>query len=478
MIKFPKDKKVKPTGQSEVHQPVVGEAGFREADPRALAQPFAPMVEQRPTADLIVNARNARTHSARQVEQIAASILKFGFIVPIVVNDKSVVLAGHGRLRAAQQLGLKEVPTIVVKHLTEELQRAFMLADNRLAELAGWDEELLRVELQELSLAIDFEFEVTGFDTVDLDRLEAPKLAKTAKPEVVPELERDRPAISAPGDLWKLDKHLLLCGSALEQNSYQRLMGDERAQMVFTDPPYNVAIDGHVCGLGSVRHQDFGMASGEMTEPEFTGFLNSFMGHAAQHSHDGAIHFICMDWRHMGEVLAAAGKLYELKNVCVWNKTNGGMGTFYRSKHEMVFVFKAGSGPHINNFGLGEKGRYRTNVWDYPGRQHFQARPHGRAARPPDGKAVGLGGGRPEGLLEARCDSARPVRRQRHDPTGGGEDRPPGPRHRARPLLRRRRHRPLAGADRPGSGPCRDAARRSTSWPRRRRMPPTSRDGI
>ena len=371
MSKFPKDK-VKPTGPSETDQPVVGEAGFRKADPRALLQPFAPMVEQRPTADLIVNARNARTHSARQVEQIAASILKFGFIIPIVVNDKRVVLAGHGRLRAAQRLGLNEVPIIVVKHLTEELQRAFMLADNRLAELAGWDEELLRVELQELSLVIDFEFEVTGFDTVDLDRLEAPKLAKTAKPEVVPEVERDRPAVSAPGDLWKLDKHLLLCGSALEQNSYQRLMGDERAQMVFTDPPYNVAIDGHVCGLGSVRHRDFGMASGEMTAPEFTGFLNSFMSHAVRYSHDGAIHFICMDWRHMGELLAAAGELYELKNVCVWNKTNGGMGTFYRSKHEMVFVFKAGSGPHINNFGLGERGRYRTNVWDYPGVNTFR----------------------------------------------------------------------------------------------------------
>ena len=172
----------------------------------------------------------------------------------------------------------------------------------------------------------------------------------------MPELERDRPAISAPGDLWKLGKHLLLCGSALEQASYQTLMGDERAQMVFTDPPYNVAIDGHVCGLGSVRHQDFEMASGEMTKPEFTGFLNSFMRHAAQYSQDGAIHYICMDWRHMGEVLDAAGELYELKNVCVWNKTNGGMGTFYRSKHEMVFVFKAGSGPAHQQLRAGREG--------------------------------------------------------------------------------------------------------------------------
>ncbi|MBL6613917.1 MAG: site-specific DNA-methyltransferase [Reyranella sp.] len=202
--------------------------------------------------------------------------------------------------------------------------------------------------------------------------METPEVTKAPKQEVVPELERDRPAVSALGDLWKLGKHLLLCGSALDPASYQRLMGDERAQMVFTDPPYNVGIDGHVCGLGSVHHQNFAMASGEMTTAEFTEFLNSFMRHAVDYSQDGAIQYICMDWRHMAEVLDAAGELYELKNVCVWNKTNGGMGTFYRSKHEMVFVFKVGSGPHINNFGLGEKGRYRTNVWDYAGVNTFR----------------------------------------------------------------------------------------------------------
>ena len=370
MSKFPKDK-VKPTGPSETDQPVVGEAGFRKADPRALLQPFAPMVEQRPTADLIVNARNARTHSARQVEQIAASILKFGFILPIVVNDKRVVLAGHGRLRAAQRLGLKEVPIIVVKHLTEELQRAFMLADNRLAELAGWDEELLRVELQELSLVIDFEFEVTGFDTVDLDRLEAPKLAKTAKPEVVPEVERDRPAVSAPGDLWKLDKHLLLCGSALEQNSYQRLMGDERAQMVFTDPPYNVAIDGHVCGLGSVRHRDFGMASGEMTAPEFTGFLNSFMSHAVRQPRRGDplhLHGLAPHGRALGRRRRAL-RAQERVRVEQDQRRDGHLLPFQARDGIRL---QGGSGPHINNFGLGERGRYRTNVWDYPGVNTFR----------------------------------------------------------------------------------------------------------
>ena len=265
------------------------------------------------------------------------------------------------------------IPTIQVKHLTAERKRAFMLADNRLAELAGWDESLLQVELQELSaLDIDFDFEVTGFDTVDLDRLDAPALAKTSEQEVVAELERDRPAVSAPGDLWKLGQHLLLCGSALEEASYEKLLGNQRAQMVFIDPPYNVKIDGHVCGLGSVNHRNFQMAAGEMSESEFTCFLSTFMGLATRYSGDGAIHQICMDWRHMGEVLAAAPDLYELKNLCVWNKTNGGMGTFYRSKHELVFVFKVGNAPHINNFGLGEKGRYRTNVWDYAGVNTFK----------------------------------------------------------------------------------------------------------
>jgi DNA modification methylase len=339
----------------------------------ALARSFAPAVETRAVEDLKVNPRNARTHSDRQAQQIAASMREFGFIVPIVVDENGLVLAGHGRLEAARLLSLTEVPTIQVKHLTPERKRAFMLADNRLAELAGWDEGLLKIELKELSsLDIDFDFEVTGFDTVDFDRLEAPAPAKPAKAEVVPELERDRSAVSAPGDLWKLGQHLLYCGSALEEVSYEKLLGDQRAQMVFTDPPYNVKIDGHVCGLGSVNHRDFKMAAGEMSESEFIRFLATFMGLAARYSGDGAIHQICMDWRHMGEVLAAARDLYEFKNLCVWNKTNAGMGTFYRSKHELVFVFKVGTVSHINNFGLGEKGRYRTNVWDYAGVNTFK----------------------------------------------------------------------------------------------------------
>jgi DNA modification methylase len=359
MVKKTNGKAPNAANQNEVHQPVVGEAEPRQPNVSNLAKPFAPVVEHRAVKDLKANRRNARNHSDRQVEQIAASMREFGWLAPIVVDEDDTVLAGHGRLRAAQLLNMETVPTIQV---------------NRLAELAEWDEELLTIELKELSgLEIDFDFEVTGFETKDLDRLEGAAAAKPSTAEVVPELDRNHPPVSSLGDLWKLGPHLLLCGSALEEESYARLMGEERAQMVFTDPPYNVKIDGHVCGLGSVHHKPFEMAAGEMSESEFVHFLASAMRLMAQYSSDGAIHDICMDWRHIAEVLSAADGIYsEQKNLCVWNKTNAGMGTFYRSKHELIFVFKVGAAPHINNFGLGAAGRYRTNVWDYAGVNTFK----------------------------------------------------------------------------------------------------------
>jgi len=355
--------------------PIAVPGAYPTADKlQTLTKAFAPVVEMRAAKDLKINRRNARSHSERQVQQIASSVREFGWLAPIVVDEEGTVLAGHGRLRAAQLLHMESVPTIQVKHLTAERKRAFMLADNRLAELAEWDEELLKVELKELSgFDLEFNFEVTGFDTRDLDRLDAPAFVKPTAAEVVPELVRDQASVSSLGDLWQLGPHLILCGSALEEASYARLMGEQRAQMVFTDPPYNVKIDGHVCGLGSVQHPAFKMASGEMSESEFTAFLADGMGLMARYSGDGAIHYICMDWRHLSEVMAAAKSIYsEQKNLCVWNKTNGGMGTFYRSKHELVLIFKVGTGSHINNFGLGEGGRYRTNVWDYAGVNTFK----------------------------------------------------------------------------------------------------------
>lgn len=337
-----------------------------------VVKPFEPVLEMRLVGELKPNLRKARVHPNKQVAQIAASITTFGFLIPIVVDEEGIILAGHGRYLAARQLDLPTVPTIQVKHLTPERKRAFALADNRLAELSSWDEEVLKVELDELfALDLDFEIEVTGFETVDLDRLDGTVTSTTQ--EVVPPVDLNRPVVTKPGDLWQLGPHRLICGSALEPESYEQLLGTERAQMVFTDAPYNVSIDGHVCGLGAVKHEEFLMASGEMSKQEFTGFLHKSMQLMAEFSIDGAIHYHCMDWRHLGEVTGAAEGVYsEQKNLIVWNKTNAGMGAFYRSKHELIFVFKVGKAGHINNFGLGAGGRYRTNVWDYAGVNTFR----------------------------------------------------------------------------------------------------------
>ena len=316
--------------------------------------------------------RNARTHSKKQIKQIAASIEEFGFTNPVLIDGAGRIIAGHGRVEAAKLLGRTSVPTIRLEHLSSAQVRAYIIADNRLAELAGWDDEILASELQVLStLDLDFDLELTGFETAEIDLLIGSLEADNASAE--PESafagpDRSKPAVSVPGDLWRLGDHLLLCGDALKQESYAALMGHEKAQMVFTDPPYNVPIAGHVSGLGKIKHDDFAMACGEMSENEFIGFLRTAFGHMADFSVDGSLHYLCMDWRHAFEILGAGRAVYrEFKNLCVWNKNNGGMGSFYRSKHELVFVFKKGTATHINNIELGRYGRSRTNVWDYPG---------------------------------------------------------------------------------------------------------------
>jgi DNA modification methylase len=176
------------------------------------------------------------------------------------------------------------------------------------------------------------------------------------------------PSVAKPGDLWLLGEHRILCGDSLDPRSYERLLGGERAAMVFTDPPYNVPIEGHVSGLGAVKHREFSMASGEMSEAQFTDFLTRLCKLAAQHSDDGSLHYVFMDWRHLAELLAAGKAAYsELKNLCVWAKTNAGMGSLYRSQHELVAVFKNGKSSHHNNVQLGRFGRHRSNLWTYPG---------------------------------------------------------------------------------------------------------------
>jgi DNA modification methylase len=322
--------------------------------------------ENRPTRSLRPYAGNARTHSPKQIKQIAKSIERFGFNNPVLVDDDDQIIAGHGRVEAAKLLGLKTVPTVRLSHLSEDDKRAYILADNRLAEKAGYDNEILAIELQHLA---DFGFDVSliGFEPAEVDIIFEGIGEESEQPEnVVP--EKPEVPVSRLGDVWMLGKHILVCGNSTDPATYNALMDEEKAEFVFTDPPYNVKIDGNVSGLGRVKHREFAMASGEMSETEFTTFLSSVYALLCKHSSDGSIHQICMDWRHMREMLAAGDAQYsELKNVCIWNKSNAGMGTFYRSKHEMVFVWKHGTAPHLNTFELGQYGRHRTNVWDYDG---------------------------------------------------------------------------------------------------------------
>lgn len=327
-------------------------------------------IELRPVSVLQPARRNARTHSERQIEQIMASIHQFGFLNPVLVDAEGRIVAGHGRVEAARRLELEEVPTLCIAHLTEVELRAYALADNRIAENAGWDAEALRIELGELlEMSLPFDVETTGFNTGELEVIiDGARSGERDEAERLPRLDDSMTKAVEPGDLWVLGDHRLYCGSSLERSSFETLLGDERARMVFSDPPFNVKIDGHVSGLGKVRHDEFQMATGEMSRSEFTDFLTDVFALEVAFSIDGAIHYQCMDWRHMGEMLAAGECVYsELKNVCVWAKDNGGMGTFYRSRHELVFVWKAGTAPHLNTVELGRNGRYRTNVWEYRG---------------------------------------------------------------------------------------------------------------
>jgi DNA modification methylase len=327
-------------------------------------------IETVAVATLRPYAQNARTHSKKQIRQIAKSIERFGFCNPVLVDDQMQIIAGHGRVAAAKLLGIEHVPIVKLAHLSEVEKRAYILADNRLAEKAGWDRDILAIELQAL-VELNFEVELTGFETAEIDLVleEASEAAGASggREDETPTYSAG-PAVTRPGDLWELGPHRLLCADARDPVSYMRLLENTKADFVFTDPPYNVAIDGHVCGLGRIRHADFAMGCGEMSEAEFKGFLETVFDLLSNNTVDGSIHQICMDWRHMPEMLAAGHAVYsEFKNLCVWSKSNAGMGTFYRSRHELVFVWKNGTAPHINTFELGQYGRSRSNVWEYEG---------------------------------------------------------------------------------------------------------------
>lgn len=318
--------------------------------------------------DVRSNPGNPRKHSRTQVRALARSIQAFGFNAPILVDANMQVIAGHGRLEAARHLHLTMIPIICLDDLSEVQARAYMLADNKLADRSTWDEPLLAAHLKELSeMSLDFEIEATGFEAPEID-LRIQSLDEQALDAADDFEESKGPAVTRPGDCWLLNDHILCCGSALDPAVYARFPDEAKAAAVFTDPPYNVPINGHVSGRGRIKQREFLQASGEMTIPAFTAFLTDALRLAAGRSMESALIYCCMDWRHLHEVqMAGQACGLEMINLCVWVKTNGGMGTLYRSRHEMVFVFRNGSGPHRNNVQLGRFGRNRTNVWHYPG---------------------------------------------------------------------------------------------------------------
>lgn len=319
-------------------------------------------------SDLKLDPQNPRKHGKKQIEQIAASIRAFGFVVPLLVDQDNRIIAGHGRVLAYHLLGRTEVPTICISHLTATERKAFVIADNRLTENAEWDLRLLGEALLDISVAdVEVDLSVTGFDTGESDLL-IQGLTLTDDAESEPEvLTPSGPAISQVGDVWLCDQHRVLCGDARDQAAYSIVMAGMRAGMILTDPPYNVPMAGHAGGLGRIQHREFAMASGEMTRLQFAQFLMAVFQHCGECSVDGSLHYLFMDWRHQLEILSAGEAVYSEKNVCIWDKGVGGMGSLYRSQHELVYVFKYGTASHRNNIELGRFGRNRTNVWRYPG---------------------------------------------------------------------------------------------------------------
>jgi DNA modification methylase len=321
------------------------------------------------------NARNARTHSKKQVCQIADSIQAFGFLVPVLVDENGLIVAGHGRYEAARLLGLETVPAIEVTGLSEAKRRALALADNKVAANAGWDRARLAIELPELAelLVLDgLDIAVTGFAAVEIDQLVVDFEEDNREDKLDPAWA-NAVVVTKPGDLWQLGSHRLLCGDARDPSDLARLMDGGAAAMAFLDPPYNVRVR-DIVGRGRVKHPEFAMASGELSRDGFLAFLGDAFTKSAAVSKEGAVHYVCMDWRHIGELTKAGGDVYgTMLNLVVWVKTNAGQGSFYRSQHELIGVFRVGTRPHLNNIELGRHGRSRSNVWHYAGVNTFRA---------------------------------------------------------------------------------------------------------
>ena len=330
------------------------------------------VIETIAIADLIRDPNNPRKHSQEQQEALGGSMCEFGFVNPPLVDEHNNILAGHGRTDVAEANGLDSIPCIRIVGLTPDQKKSLALADNKLHDMSSFYLDQVCMILTDLDVA-GYNFEVTGFKTADLDVMQ--QALSTFDPAADPADQMPPaglPAVSQLGDLWLLGSHRLHCADSLKEESFEKLLGDDRADIILSDAPFNVRINGHVSGLGKARHREFAMASGELSPAEFTTFLTTSMQLLARFSTDGSIHYQFMDWRHVGEIHQAGAAAYtELKNICVWSKNSAGMGSFYRSQHELIFVFKNGTAPHCNNIELGKNGRNRSNIWKYNGLNGF-----------------------------------------------------------------------------------------------------------
>lgn len=337
---------------------------------------FSQMVIEYVAADLLKPySRQVRRHAQSKIRRLAKFMEKSGIIIPLVVDKDNFVILGNARLAAIILLSVESVPVIRASHLDEVMIRALILADNQFTLNADWYKEALREELLYLEprmLELGLELTDLGFETAQLDIAIGDLELDTPKNEApLPSVE---PSVTQAGYIWQLSGHKLICSDARDGKTYEALMGDERADMIFGDLPYNVEINGHVCGNGAIQHREFAMASGEMSAAEFITFMAAIFTHLRKFSKEGSVHMQCMDWRHSLELLTAARQAdYEYLNMAVWVKHAGGMGSLYRSQHELIHVFKSGTAAHINNVKLGKFGRNRTNVWQYEGANTFRA---------------------------------------------------------------------------------------------------------
>lgn len=346
---------------------------IRKEPPGRRAGVNSRQIEYWPIAKLHVSVK-VRKHTEAQIERISASIQQFGFLSLPLISRSGEIIVGVARIEAARRLGYDELPVLLADALSAAEIKAYRIADNKLAELSSWDTDVLRLEFDAI-LEIDSSFELrsSGFETAEIDLIMNPVPEEEQSPDDdTPDVTEV--AVTRVGDIWQLGEHRLVCGDALSPQAVALLMAGDSSRLVLSDVPFNVRIKGHVGGLGRQQHREFVQGAGEMSEAEFERFLKTAIMQMLIYLMDGGLAGLFIDWRSLETMLRVGRELgLTLANVIVWNKTNAGMGSLYRSKHELVCLFKKGKAAHVNNVQLGALGRYRTNVWDYAGVNSFGA---------------------------------------------------------------------------------------------------------